>query len=133
MKVIIAGSRSILRIGYSEFNEIISVCPYEITEVVCGGAKGIDKIGEQWAQRKGIPIIYFLPDWNKHKKAAGFVRNKQMVDYADVLIAIWNGKSPGTAHTIKEAKKKGLKTFVKIIGLEDDERIGIRSRNESLF
>jgi hypothetical protein len=110
MKVIIAGSRDILNRDVVE-NAIIE-SGFEITEVVSGGARGVDSIGEWWAREKKIPVKRFAPDWNKHGKAAGPIRNQQMAEYADALIAVWNG-SRGTKDMITQAAHRNLRVYIK--------------------
>lgn len=76
---------------------------------------GIDRLGEAWAQRNNIPVTKFPPDWGKHGRSAGIIRNNQMVDYvgfSGALIAIWDGTSNGTAHCINAARREGRKVFV---------------------
>jgi hypothetical protein len=111
MKVIIAGSRSITSIN---IQEIVDASDFSISTLISGGAKGIDTIAEEWANAKNIPIIQFLPDWSIGK-AAGPARNLQMIRAADAMIAIWDGKSKGTASAIKIAEKHGLKIFKSLI------------------
>lgn len=110
MKTIIAGSRTIGL--YRVVVEAIESSGYTITELVSGGAVGVDRLGERWAKENGVPIAKFIPDWNKYLKRAGFVRNEQMVNYADALIAVWDGTSRGTKHTIDLARRKGIPVFV---------------------
>lgn len=105
MKTIIAGSRDFT--DNELMWNILKEFP-EISEVVCGGARGADECGQLWAYDKGIPVKMFLADWNKYGKAAGIKRNIQMAEYADMLIAFWNGKSTGTKHMIAEAKRRKL-------------------------
>lgn len=81
-------------------------------EVVCGCAKGADSLGEEWALANHVSIKRFPADWDKLGKAAGPIRNKQMGDYADGLLAFWDGKSRGTNHMITYAKEKGLDVLV---------------------
>ncbi len=83
-----------------------------MTEVVSGCARGVDKLGEKLGDSLGLPVKRFPTDWKTYPKAAGPIRNKQMGDYADALIAIWDGKSTGTKHMIDYATKKGLKVYV---------------------
>ena len=111
MKVIIAGSRDITGIG--SVWEAIDGTPWEITEVVSGGARGPDSNGEKWAESSGIPVKKFPADWDKYGKGAGIVRNGEMAAYADALIAIWDGKSKGTLHMICDmvAKKKPVYVY----------------------
>ena len=107
MKVIIAGSRTIPMDNVDILFGWISNCNFDITEVVSGGANGADKIGEAWALMNRIPMKQFLPDWNKLGRSAGIIRNREMGDYADALIAIWNGKSGGTGYMIAYMRKIG--------------------------
>lgn len=72
----------------------------EITEIVSGCAKGADSLGEEWALEANKPVKRFPAEWHKYKKAAGPIRNMQMGDYADQLIAFWDGESKGTQHMI---------------------------------
>jgi hypothetical protein len=114
MKTIIAGSREITdpRI----VAQVIKDSGFHVTEVVNGGARGVDRLGYAWAMSNKVPVKQFMPDWYKHGKAAGPIRNQEMADYADALIAVWDGKSRGTKNMIELAKKKGtMSIFVKIV------------------
>lgn len=111
MKTIVAGSRTIN--DYKVVEEAIKESGFDITEIVSGMAGGVDTLGILYAKKNHIPYVTFPANWNKHGKAAGVVRNIQMAKYADSLIAVWDGKSRGTGHMIKDAVKKGLKIFVK--------------------
>jgi hypothetical protein len=113
MKTIIAGSRTIT--DYWHVLCAVSRSGFEITEVVSGTARGVDKLGERWAECHNIPVKRFPADWSKHGKAAGHIRNAEMGDYAEALIAVTNG-SGGTRNMIEYAKKKGLKVFVLFLG-----------------
>lgn len=110
MKTIIAGSRGVT--DYNIVLEAIKQSGFEITEVVSGTARGVDKLGERYAVENVIPITRFVPDWNKYGKRAGFLRNAEMGDYAEALVAVWDGESRGTKQMIDYATKKGLKVFV---------------------
>ena len=112
MKTIIAGSRNIE--NANAVQEAIMESKFAITEVVSGGAVGIDQLGEDWARRNNVRMTRFMPEWTTYGKAAGIIRNGQMAKYADALIAVWDGKSRGTKNMIDEAKKLGLKVYVKI-------------------
>lgn len=114
MKVIIAGSRTIN--DPSALDIAIEQAGFEITEVVSGRALGVDTLGEEWADLNGVPKMLFPPDRKKYGwPKAAFVRNAQMADYADALIAVWNGESHGTKHMIERAKEKGLKVHVFLV------------------
>ncbi len=115
MKTIIAGSR-----GIDEYQLVVEAVEEsgwfkDITEVVSGGARGPDRLGEMWAKYHQIPIKLFPADWDRLGRGAGHIRNAQMADYADALIAVYDGHSRGTANMIQRAKSKGLKVYVKTI------------------
>lgn len=110
MKTIIAGSRNIK--DYETVAQIIKASGFVITEVVSGTAAGVDSLGEAWAQINEGPVKQFPADWKRHGKGAGYIRNSIMADYADALIAIWDGTSKGTNHMIKTAINNGLRVYV---------------------
>ena len=110
MKVIIAGGRDFD--DYQRLCSVMNKCPYTVSEVVCGGARGADYLGGKWGIDQGIPVKYFPADWGKHGKKAGHLRNTEMGDYADALVAFWDKKSKGTKHMIDYATKLGLKVNV---------------------
>lgn len=115
MKVIIAGCR--------DFNDYAHVCraikesEFEITEIVSGGANGVDKLGERYAKENNIPVKKFPADWNKYGKGAGPKRNGEMAEYADALIAVWDNCSRGTGNMIDKANQRGLDVYIYIPGL----------------
>lgn len=113
MKTIIAGSRGLQ--NRQRLEEAIRLSSFTISEVVSGGARGIDQLGEQWAKRTETPVRQFLADWDRYGKAAGPIRNAAMARYADALIAIWDGKSRGTLNMIEQAKKYGLKIYISTV------------------
>lgn len=75
-----------------------------IIQIVSGGAQGADTLAEIYADIKGIPITIIKPDWQKHGKQAGFIRNGEIVVMSDVIVAFWDGQSKGTQDTIAKAK-----------------------------
>ncbi len=130
MRIIIAGSRDFndYKLLRKECNEIFNQISKErlLTgsinedvknmEIVSGGARGADKLGEQFAKEYNIKIKQFIPDWDTYGKSAGYRRNAEMALYAKkdngVLIAFWDGISKGTNHMIDLAKKHGLKIYI---------------------
>ncbi len=110
MKTIIAGSRSITNI--EDVYNAVHNSNFDITEVVSGIARGVDRLGEQWAKENNISIKRFPAQWNKYGRSAGYIRNAQMANYSDALIAVWDGKSKGTQHMSNFAKKSGLLVYV---------------------
>jgi len=83
------------------------------TEIVSGTAKGADSLGERFANEYSLDIKRFPADWDKYGKSAGYIRNKQMAEYADGCVIFWDGKSKGTNHMINLASEFGLPTLVK--------------------
>lgn len=110
MKVIIAGSRNVT--NYQFVRVGIRKSGFDITEVVSGTARGVDQMGENWAEVVGVPCKKFPADWDKHGKSAGYQRNMQMGLYADALIAVWDGKSRGTLHMINIMQGLSKPVFV---------------------
>jgi len=110
MRTIIAGSRDSLK--YSDLELVINLINWNITSVISGGARGADALGERWASENNIPLQIFKADWNHYGKKAGLIRNIEMSNNAQALIALWNGTSTGTKHMIDVAKKKGLVVYV---------------------
>jgi hypothetical protein len=113
MKVIIAGSRGITQL--SHVNKAIRESGFDITTVVSGGARGVDALGELWAEQNSKTVVRFPADWEKYGKRAGYLRNEQMAGFADALIAVWDGTSKGTQHMINLAQKQGIKVHVEIV------------------
>jgi|SRR3990167_1532212 len=108
MKVIVAGSRTVT--GKDWVFSAIWHSKFEITEVVSGFQRtyndkgeivgGADYWGEVWAKQNRIPIMQFPAEWDKYGRSAGPIRNKQMGEYADALVACWDEKSSGTRSMI---------------------------------
>lgn len=112
MKIIIAGSRN-----FNNYDLLRERCSHlfqnlESAEIVSGTADGADKLGEQFAKEFSLPLKQFPADWSKHGKSAGYKRNEEMAQYADGLIAFWDGKSKGTKHMIELAQKYNLKVRI---------------------
>jgi hypothetical protein len=114
-KVIIAGSRN-----FDNYNQLKTYCNHilknkENIEIVCGLAKGADILGKKYAEENNYSVAEFPANWDKFGKSAGYIRNAEMVKYADAAIIFWNGKSSGSKHMIDLAKKEGIfvRTFIK--------------------
>ena len=111
MRVGVIGSR-----GFDNYDLVcqeLNPIKNDIDIIVSGGAKGADTLGEKWAKENNVNTLIFKPDWNKWGKRAGFIRNKDIVDNSDYVIAFWDGSSPGTLSSIKLCKKAGRK--IKIV------------------
>lgn len=105
MKVIIAGSREITE--YEILQAAIFQSDFSILEVVSGCARGVDKLGEQWAELNDIPVRQFPADWGRFGRAAGHYRNSEMASYADAAIILWDGESRGTLDMIDKMRRAG--------------------------
>ena len=116
LKLIIAGSRSFY--NYALLDEALTNLlanyddlPKQI-EIVSGHDLGTDRLGEIWAERHNVKITTFPANWQLHGKRAGYLRNIEMAEYADALVAFWDGMSKVTKHMIDIAKSKNLQVRV---------------------
>lgn len=109
MKTIIAGSRDA---HYGETMIAIYSCPWDITGIVSGCARGPDSHGINYGRLRNIPIYMYPADWKAYGKRAGHIRNCEMARNAEALIAVWDGQSRGTKHMIDEAINRGLRLHV---------------------
>ena len=106
MRLAIVGSRKLTEISLDEY------VPKDVTEIVSGGAVGIDTLAREYANRKALKLTEFLPKYDLYGKAAPIKRNGDVAEYADEALAIWDGRSKGTATTIKLFQKLGKKVTV---------------------
>ncbi len=85
-------------------------------EIVSGHARGADLLGEEYAKLHGLALRVFPAEWARYGKAAGPIRNGQMIEYArgeqPLVIAFWDGQSRGTANTLARAREAGIETHV---------------------
>jgi hypothetical protein len=112
--VVVAGSR-----GLQDERLVaaaIAASGFDITEVLSGTCRGIDQMGERYAQSHGIPVSRFPAQWERLGRAAGPARSKAMIDVVasshGALIAVWDGTSPGTRYTIAYARQRGVPVYV---------------------
>lgn len=103
MKLAIIGSRGFNDVNL--LNETLNPLVFQIDLVISGGARGADKMGEEWAERHGIDTLIFPAEWDKYGKSAGFRRNEDIIKNADYVIAFWDGVSRGTQHSISLCEK----------------------------
>lgn len=121
MRVIVAGSRDATE---AQVNEALARCPWIgfASAIVSGTARGADEFGERWAAKQGVEVRRFPADWRTHGKRAGPIRNRQMAQNADGLVAVWDGRSRGTKTMIEFAQQRGLRVFVfRTDGANDEE------------
>ncbi len=101
MKLLIVGSR-----GISSF-ELDAYIPQDVDLIISGGAGGVDTLAEEYADKHRISKLIIRPEYALYGKAAPLKRNEKMVDMADAVLVVWDGKSRGAQYTANYAKKKG--------------------------
>jgi hypothetical protein len=116
-RVIVAGSRDVTSLEMVEAAVQSSTFVNRLTEIVSGGARGVDQLGEHWARSRGVPVRQFLADWNRYPRTAGRLRNNEMAEYADALVAIWDGHSRGTKHMIEAMLARSKPTYIRRVKL----------------
>ena len=109
MKLAIIGSRKIIEIAIDKY------VPSSVTEIVSGGAKGVDSVAKQFAIERGIKYTEFLPEYAIYGRGAPIKRNEEIAAYADEAIVFWDGDSKGTEHTIKFFKRLNKNITVVIV------------------
>ena len=109
MKVAIIGSRNIAEA------EIDKYIPPDASLIISGGAIGVDTLAERYADEKGIKKLILYPNYELYGKSAPLIRDKLIVDHADLVIAIWDGQSSGTEFTISYAKRRGVPCEIYIL------------------
>jgi len=115
MKLAIVGSRTFknYKLVCTEIDKLTKFGLCSINKIISGGAVGADSLGEKYANEHNIMTMIFKPDWKKYGKAAGFIRNEDIIKNCDFVLAFWCNNSKGTEHSIKLAKQynKGLKVI----------------------
>jgi len=115
MKLAIIGSR-----GFNNYSLLCDAMEsyfrssygYNINEIVSGGAAGADKLGAKWAKEHEIKLTELIPDWKTYGKSAGFIRNVDIVNNSDMVLALWDGLSKGTAHSLRIARDQKKPTLI---------------------
>ena len=105
MKVAVVGSRSLN-------TDVGRWIPTGATAIVSGGAAGIDRCARAYARENNIPLLEFLPDYPKYGRRAPLVRNEQIIAHADLVIAVWDGSSPGTKFVIDRCRQSNKSLLV---------------------
>ena len=109
VNIAIVGSRAYPRLD--QVKRYVGMLPGIGVTVLSGGAQGVDTAAQDEADEQGIPTRIFLPEWGTLGRRAGVVRNAQLVDAADLLVAFWDGESRGTRNAIHHARNM-VKPFV---------------------
>lgn len=115
IKIAVIGSRA----GYPKdpaemIEELLKVENLNKNEIiiVSGGARGVDSIAESWARSNNVETLIFPADWKNLGKGAGYIRNVQIIDSADIVLAIWDGQSRGTRHSLYLSRRSGKKVYL---------------------
>lgn len=109
MKTAIIGSRGLTVKNLEKY------LPQETTEIISGGAKGIDACAREYAISHKMKLTEFLPEYEKYGKNAPLKRNITIIENADVVLAFWDGKSRGTKFVIEKCRELGKEVRVEII------------------
>ena len=106
MNLLIVGSRGIKKYDLEKY------IPEGTTLVISGGADGIDRLAENYADQKQLSKLILRPQYSRYGKAAPLKRNEKMVELCDTVLVIWDGSSRGTRYTINYAEKLGKKVIL---------------------
>lgn len=109
MKAAVIGSRGL------SVTDLGRYLPENTTEIVSGGAKGVDTSAREYALSHGIKLTEFLPEYTKYGRSAPLKRNITIIEYSDIVLAFWDGKSRGTKFVIDNCRKLGVEVRVYII------------------
>lgn len=111
MKIGVVGGRNFD--NYEYFKDCMSTLNIDSNVVlVSGGAKGADSMAEYYAKEKGIQCIVFKPDYKKYGRAAPMIRNGDIVENSDIIVAFWDGVSGGTKNSIERARKQNKQVII---------------------
>ena len=102
MKVAVVGSRNLT------INNLGDYLPKDTTEIVSGGARGIDRCAREYAKSHKIKLTEFLPEYERYGRSAPLKRNLQIIRYADIVLAFWDCKSHGTSFVIENCNKENV-------------------------
>ena len=106
MKVAVIGSRGLL------VERLEDYLPEGVTEIVSGGARGVDTCAKNYALAHGLKLTEFLPDYSKYGRGAPLRRNIAIIEYADLVLAFWDGQSRGTKYVIDNCNKRNIPVVV---------------------
>ena len=109
MKIAVIGSRNIEPENTGDY------LPKDISEIVSGGARGVDLKAREYAEEHNIKLTEFLPEYNRYKRGAPIKRNIQICEYSDKVLAIWDGKSRGTKFVIDYCKNNNISIEVIVV------------------
>ncbi len=109
MKVAVIGSRGL------QIENLGDYLPPETTEIISGGAHGVDACAREYAQRQGLKLTEYLPEYSRYGRAAPLKRNITIIENADLVLAFWDGRSRGTKYVIDNCKKRNIPVEIHIL------------------
>ena len=124
MKVVICGSRDLE--NYQLVEEAVSRSGFSISTVLSGGSRGVDRLGITFACNHHHLVQVYMPEWERLGKRASAVRNREMVEAAEAVIAVWDGKSCGTCNMIELASNHSLPCFVLLVNFNQTSNLEIK-------
>ena len=110
MRVAVIGSRGL------QVKNLEDYLPPETTEIISGGAKGIDSCAREYAQQHGLKLTEYLPEYSRYRRAAPLKRNITIIENADLVLAFWDGVSRGTKYVIDNCKRRNIPVKIHILG-----------------
>lgn len=102
MRIAVIGSRGLTVDNLGDY------LPENVTQLVSGGAQGVDRCARAYAEKTGLPLLEFLPDYRKYGRGAPLRRNLQIIENADLVLAFWDGHSHGTQFVIEQCRARGI-------------------------
>lgn len=102
MKIAVIDSRNITTVNLQPY------LPQTVTELISGGARGVDRCAKEYALTHQLPFCEILPDYRRYSKAAPLKRNLEIIARADFVLAFWDGTSHGTAYVIEQCRQQGV-------------------------
>lgn len=109
MRVAVIGSRGLL------VDDLGKYLPTGTTEIVSGGAKGVDSCAREYAQRHGLKLTEYLPEYSRYGRSAPLKRNITIIENADLVLAFWDGTSHGTKYVIDSCKKRDIPVEIHVL------------------
>lgn len=129
-RLIIAGSRYYTDYSTVEKDVDFIRSRHHIDTIVSGTARGVDTLGERYAKEHNINLMRFTPDWNRYGKRAGYIRNTEMANNADILLVIMYPDSKGSMLMYNIAKQKKLTIYKRILNKDPNKSINCVQKGE---
>jgi len=109
MRIAVVGSRNISVVDLERY------LPWNTSQIISGGARGVDTCARQYALSHGIEYVEYLPEYNIYGRSAPIKRNEKIIGHSDIVLAFWDGKTRGTKYVIDRCKKLGVEVRVYIL------------------